>query len=97
MIYHPIGYKYSSIWINRILDLKANNVKVPMWVRKRCPIFFHDFIRFLLLHGGTLIRGYGCDHNVLLTLRVNQKGKNNLGLGGGITPFLSKDKRDGST
>ena len=56
------------------------------------PIFFHDRIHPLLLHGGTLPGGHGYGYDVPLCLRVNHKENKFPSLGDDLTGFLSKDK-----
>lgn len=77
------------------LNAWPESEKVPLWVRRRCAILFHDFINLLLLHGGTLFRGHGCHHDITLTLRVNKKEKKFPGVGDDLNAFLSKDQRNG--
>lgn len=59
-------------------------------------VFFHDLIHLLVLHSGTLHGGYGCGHDLPLTLGTNKKENKYLGLRDDLTVLLSKDQRDGS-
>jgi hypothetical protein len=55
-------------------------------------VLFHDLIHFLLLHGEASHELHGCECNLLLTLRENQKEEKLPVLRNYLSTLLDRDK-----